>query len=112
MVEETTLSRKIDVRLRTVRGRLDALPLHGEAGEGDAALDAEWHDALDRFDWLHERFVRGELSADQSARHRRNLDLLAERLSLLERLRLAVPRGALATWLAEHPTAGSLAEPT
>lgn len=111
MVDETTLSRKIDARLGTLASRLDALPIHDGTGTDLAAVEAEWRDALDRFDWMHERFTHGELTPDQAARHRHNLSLLAERLPMLHRLGLATPGGDLAAWLEAHPAPRSLAEP-
>ena len=111
MVEETALSRRIDVRLRTLASRLEVLPMHDGAGTDLVALDVEWRDTLDRFDQVHAWFVDGEMTRDQAARHRQNLSLLARRLPLVHRLGLAVPRGALAAWLDAHPAPRSIAEP-
>jgi hypothetical protein len=120
MVENTTLTRKINVRLRSLREQVEALPWYGERfgtvttrdnGADWSALEAEWRDGLDRFDWLHERFVTGELSADQAEQHRRNLALLAEHIALLRQLRLALPKGPLALALDGNSRSRTLAEP-
>jgi hypothetical protein len=120
MVEKTTLTRKIDVRLRSLRERLEALPWYAERfgsvtsrdnGADWLALEAEWRDGLDRFDRVHEWFLAGVLNAEQAERHRQNLALLAESTPLLRQLRIALPKGALARWLDDRPAKPSLAEP-
>ena len=120
MVEKATLNRKIDVRLRSLRERLDALPWYAERfctatgldqGADWLALEAEWRDGLDRFDGAHEWFLTGMMSAEQAEKHRQNLTLLARSLPLLRQLKIALPKGALARWIDENRPAQTLAEP-
>jgi hypothetical protein len=111
MVDADALNRKIDIRLRSLRERIAALALHGQAPTDRAALQAEWVDALDRCEWLHERFIAGGLTRDQAALHERNLTALAEQLATLRELDLPPPRGNVAAWLDAHPSSGRLAEP-
>lgn len=111
MVDETTLGRKIDVRLRALASRLDALPMRVAAGTDRDALDAEWRDALDRFDWVHARFMNGDLSSEQCVQHRHNLDVLTRHLPIVRQLGLTDPHGDLAAWLDAHRAPPSLAEP-
>ena len=122
MVEKATLTRKIDVRLRSLKERVEALPWYVErfctptgldqSQRADwIALEAEWRDGLDRFDGAHEWFLTGMLDAEQAERHRQNLALLAESVPLLHRLQIALPKGKLARWLDENRPARSLAEP-
>jgi hypothetical protein len=103
MVEKTTLTRRIDVRLRSLRERLEALPWYAErfctatgldqSQRADwIALEAEWRDGLDRFDWMHAWFLAGDLSAEQAEKHRQNLALLAESVPLLHQLKIALPK--------------------
>jgi hypothetical protein len=120
MVEETRLARKIDVRLRSIRGQLEALPSHstrfvtvvgGEGGPAWDALEAEWRDTVDRFAWLHARFLAGEVNPAQAVEHRQNLVLLRQQIPVVRTLGLAMPTGALASWLDIGDVAGKLAEP-
>jgi len=122
LVEKATLNRKIDVRLRSLRERLEALPWYAEslctatgldqARQADwLALEAEWRDGLDRFDGAHEWYLSGILSAEQAEKHRQNLALLAQSVPLLHQLKIALPKGAVAQWLDEHPPTRTLAEP-
>jgi hypothetical protein len=106
MVEQTTLSRKIDSRLRSLRRRLEALPwyverydptAHLQVGSG-ADLDAlhyEWRDTLDRLDGAHEWYLAGKMSGEQAERHRQNLALLAQHLPAIRQLGLQRPGEAL-----------------
>src|SRR6266498_3022545 len=108
MVEKTTLSRKIDVRLRSMRDHLDALPDYWKrfcvAADRASnvefhAFEAEWRDTRDRFEWLHEQFEHGQLSPDQAVKHQQNLALLKKQMPVLIELDLAMPTGGLATYL-------------
>ena len=119
MAEKTALTRKIDVRLRSIRGQLAALASHsahfGTAVPGDHgpewdALEAEWRDTLDRLDSLHDQFVHGGLNQVQAEQHRHNLALLKMRLPVLLQLGLAMPSGALAVWLDTNEAGIELAE--
>ena len=120
MVENATLARKIDVRLRSLRERLEALPWYVEQfctpnGLTESAdwigLAAEWSDGLDRFESAHAWFLDGEMNAEQVEKHRQNLVLLAESVPLLHLLQIALPKGAVAQWLDEHSPKRTLAEP-
>ena len=122
MVENATLNRKIDVRLRSLRERLEALPWYADrlcistgldqSQQADwLSLEAEWRDGLDRFDGAHKWFVTGMMNAEQAEKHRQNLLLLSESLPLLRQLQIAVPKGELARWIEENRPASSLAEP-
>ena len=120
MVEKATLNRKIDIRLRSLRERLEALPWYAERfvtpngvdeGADWLALEAEWRDGLDRFDGAHAWFLNGVLNAEQAERHRQNLALLAESVPLLRDLKIALPKGELARWLDENSPTRTLAEP-
>lgn len=120
MVEKATLTRRIDVRLRSLHEQIEALPWYAERfctaagldqGADWLALEAEWRDGLDRFDRVHAWFLAGELSAEQVEKHRRNLALLAESVPLLRQLEIALPKGELARWLDENTPARTLAEP-
>jgi hypothetical protein len=106
MVEKSTLSRKIDSRLRSLRTHLDALPWYAErygsgpaaGAEPDATYDAlhyEWRDTLDRFDGAHTWYLAGDMSDEQAERHRQNLALLATQLPLIRQLGLKMPGEAL-----------------
>src|SRR5436305_285784 len=104
MVENPTLSRKMDVRLRSLREHVQALPWYVErfgtvtdpTYETEwLALEAEWRDTLDRFEWPHERFLAGDLSPEQAERHQRNLELLAASVPLIRRLGLKMPGSSL-----------------
>jgi hypothetical protein len=120
MVEKATLNRKIDVRLRSLRKRLEALPWYAERfctatgldqGADWIALEAEWRDGLDRFDGAHEWYLSGMLDAEQADKHRQNLLLLAESVPFLRDLKIALPKGKLARWLDDNTPAQTLAEP-
>lgn len=122
MVENAALNRKIDVRLRSLRDRLEALPWHAErfctatgldqSQRADRlALEAEWRDGLDRFDGAHGWFLAGMMNAEQAEKHRQNLVLLAERVPLLHQLQIALPKGDLARWIEENRPTRPLAEP-
>jgi len=122
MVEKATLNRRIDVRLRSLKERLEALPWYAERfvtpnglDQGQRAdwlaLEAEWRDGLDRFDRLHGWFLDGEMNAEQAERHRQNLTLLAASLPLIQALKIKAPVGALAAWIDEHAPPRTLAEP-
>jgi len=110
MVETSTLSRKIDSRLRSLKSHLDALPWYaerygsGSAGgaEPDANLDAlhyEWRDTLDRFEDAHAWYLAGEMSDAQAERHRGNLALLATQIPVIRQLGLGLPSEKLAATL-------------
>ena len=120
MVEKATLTRRIDVGLRSRRDELEALPWYAERfctasgldqGADWIALAAEWSDGLDRFDRLHGWFLDGEMNAEQAEKHRQNLTLLAESLPLLRQLEIALPKGQVARWIEENRPARTLAEP-
>lgn len=119
MAEKTALTRKIDVRLRSIRGQLGALASHsayfravapGDHGPEWDALEAEWRDTLHRLDSVHGQFVHGELSQVQAEQHRHNLALLKTRLPMLLQLGLALPSGAVAAWLNTSEAVVELAE--
>ena len=106
MVEKSTLSRKIDVRLRSIREHLNALDWYAERyGSGptggakpDADFDAlhyEWGDTLDRFEGAHSWYLGGDMSDEQAARHRENLALLAAQIPVIRQLGLRLPSDAL-----------------
>src|SRR6266496_3384801 len=106
MAEKTALARKIDVRLRSIRGQLEALGPHrarfgplaaGDHGPDWDALEVEWRDTLHRLEWMHERFVQGEVSPAQANQHRQNLALLKKQMPVLRQLALDLPSGSLAT---------------
>jgi hypothetical protein len=116
---KATLSRKIDVRLRTMRDHLEGLADYAERFVAEVnrpsnveywALEAEWRDALDRFNWLHAQYESGSLSPDQAQQHRLNLVLLKKNLPILVKLGLALPTGALAAALASPEVVSALAE--
>lgn len=116
MVEKASLSRKIDVRLRSLGERFEALAYYAgrfgplardDRGADWYALEAEWQDTLHRLEWVHELHERGELTPRQAKQHRQNIRLLRSRLPLLTQLGLAVPGGAIAAWI---DTAGEVAE--
>jgi hypothetical protein len=120
MAEKTELARKIDVRLRSIRGQLESLAPHcarfgtivgGDGGPEWDALEAEWRDTIDRFAWLHSRFLDGEVSPAQADEHRQNLTLLRQQIPALRKLGLAMPSGALRSWLEANDVASKLAEP-
>jgi len=119
MAQTYALKDRIDARLRSMRNRLEALPLHEEQFGSPvrpdmrvelAALEEEWRDGLDRLDWLHQHFVHGEMSPEQAQKHRQNLGLLKKYQPILVKLGLALPTGALAAALASPEVASVLAE--
>jgi hypothetical protein len=111
MADADALSLKIDVRLRSLAGRLAALPLYARVESGRASLDAEWRDTLDRMDWAHEQYAQGKLTRAQAGAHERNLIALAESLTAIHELGLLAPRGAVAAWIAARNGTDRLAEP-
>jgi hypothetical protein len=106
MVEKSTLSRKIDVRLRSIRDHLNALDWYGERfgavtsrdnGADWDALEAEWRDTLDRFEGAHAWYLAGDMSNEQAERHRGNLALLATHVPVIRQLGLRLPSEVLAS---------------
>ncbi len=106
MVEKSTLTRKIDARLRSMRGRIESLSLYAErygasvngsaaAGRDLDALHYERLDTLDRLDSAQEWFLAGDMNDEQAERHRRNLLLLAEQVPVIRQLGLKMPNRAL-----------------
>src|SRR5262249_10552962 len=100
MAQTYALKDRIDARLRSMRNRLEALPVQerqfGTPVRPDmrvelAALEEEWRDGLDRLDWLHGHFMRCEMNPEQARKHRQNLVLLKKYQPILVKLGLAVP---------------------
>ena len=114
--------RRIDSRLRSLKGRLEALPWYAERfGSGptgsatsDANLEAlryELGDTLDRFDGAHAWYLADEMSDEQAERHRQNLALLATRVPAIRQLGLRLPSGDLLAALGSVAAARAEAEP-
>lgn len=122
MVEKSSLSRKIDSRLRSVRSCLEALPWYlerygdgsetsGRSSGDQVALHYEWGDTFDRLSRAHAWYPDGEMGDEQAERHRENLALLAAQIPVIRQLGLVEPSGALAVGLVSTSPSQTRARP-
>lgn len=97
MVAKTNILTRVDRNLADVLAMLCDLPVIAAEWNDETVLnllawDMEWHEAMDRFDTVHEVRENGLLRSDQEQRYQAALLELTRQLPTVQRLDLRLPK--------------------
>lgn len=97
MVAKTNILTRVDRNLDDVLSMLCDLPTVAAEWNQETivnllAWDMEWHEAMDRFDTVHEARENGLLRPDQEQRYQTTLLELERQLPTVQQLELRLPR--------------------